>query len=117
MTEEVWTGAEITRAIKRLEAAVKSIDEKLDSDRFISRIEWEQRREVVDREFGKVWTAQEEFKHEVTKTMGDFKRETSETISSLKPVQVSIWQICATIIPWLAFLYVFSADYFPLVVN
>ena len=117
MTEETWTQPELTRAIQRLEAAVKSIDEKLDSDRFVSRIEWEQRREVVDRDFVKVWTAQEELKREVTKTMIDFKRETSETISSLKPIKVSIWQILATIIPWLAFLYVFSADYFPLVAH
>ena len=117
MSDEVWTQPELTRAIQRLEAAVKSVDEKLDSDRFVSRIEWEQRREVVDRDFAKVWTAQEELKREVTKTMDDFKRETCETISSLKPIKVSIWQIFATIIPWLAFLYVISADYFPLVAH
>lgn len=115
MTEEAWTQPELTRAIQRLEAAVKSIDEKLDSDRFVSRMEWEQRCDVIDRDFGKVWTAQEEFKREVTKSITDFKRETSDTVASLKPVKVSIWQIFATIIPWIGFLYVFSSDYFPLV--
>ncbi|GAA2183363.1 hypothetical protein GCM10009785_26630 [Brooklawnia cerclae] len=45
---EPWTMGELARSYERLAASVEKINDKLDSDRFVTRAEWEQRITAVD---------------------------------------------------------------------